>query len=532
MGVGRPLPDRSLEPGVDERRVDRLNFNQVRKPPDNALRHATIRSMKLEPAICYRAVLARDDRHDGRFFTCVKTTGIYCRPICPARPPRLENCVFVPTAAAAQEAGFRPCLRCRPESSPELAAWRGTSATVARGLRLIDEGGMDENDVETLANRLGVGARHLRRLFRQHLGASPTTVAQTRRVLLAKQLLHQTSLPMADVATASGFGSVRRFNETFQQLYNRPPSELRRQSDVKTEPAAGTSLLLSYQPPYDWSSMLDFLAARALPGVESVQANRYFRTIEIGGEVGSLCVANQPKKSALQATIRFPRLECFPAIVARIRHMFDLGTDPRAISSVLAQDRSLAPSVAARPGLRVPGAWDGLEIAVRAILGQQISVKAATQLAGKMVKTLGMPIESPNRLFHLTHTFPTPARLSIAAVQALGMPRRRAEAIVGLAAASLTNPTLFDPKESLDQAIESFRELAGIGEWTAQYIAMRVLRESDAFPAADVALQRILAVGEVRPNTKELYARAESWRPWRAYAALHLWTSDTPGPSR
>src|SRR5262245_8147458 len=235
--------------------------------------------MNLEPSACYRAVLARDARYDGRFFTCVKTTGIYCRPICPARPPKLANCIFVPTAAAAQEAGFRPCLRCRPESSPELDAWRGTEATVSRAMKLIEAGALDDGDVGSLADRLEIGERQLRRLFRRHLGAAPVTVAQTRRVLLAKQLIHQTDLPMIDVALASGFGSVRRFNETFQSLFHRPPSELRRRA------AAGSagpeiSILLPYRPPYDWPAMIGFLTARALDGVEVVTPESYRRVVE------------------------------------------------------------------------------------------------------------------------------------------------------------------------------------------------------------------------------------------------------------
>src|SRR5882762_9508928 len=246
--------------------------------------------MNLSRSACYRAVLARDARYDGRFFTCVKTTGIYCRPICPARPPKLENCTFVPTAAAAQTAGFRPCLRCRPESSPDLDAWRGTSATVSRALKMLEGGALDDDgDVASLADRLEIGERQLRRLFRRHLGAAPVTVAQTRRVLLAKQLIHQTDLSMIEVAFASGFGSVRRFNETFQHLYRRPPSELRRHATATT-PAPEISLLLPYRPPYDWAAMIRFLGARAITGVEIVAKDTYSRVIQLGDAVGSIIV--------------------------------------------------------------------------------------------------------------------------------------------------------------------------------------------------------------------------------------------------
>ncbi len=379
-----------------------------------------------------------------------------------------------------------------------------------------------------LADRLGVGERQLRRLFRRHLGAAPVTVAQTRRVLLAKQLIHQTDLPMTEVALASGFGSLRRFNEVFQQLYRRPPGDLRRHRAIGWSPESGISLLLPYRPPYDWPAMLAFLAARAIPGLEAVANQRYQRVIEIDGTVGSIEIADAPRESSLRAWVQFPRLDVLPAIIARIRRVFDLGADPVAIASALACDPLLAPLIAARRGLRVPGAWEGFEVGVRAVLGQQITVKAATSLAGKLVAALGAPVaDRPG----LTHAFPRPERFGSDEVAALGIPRPRAAAIAGLAAAVLADPRLFDPRHDLDEAVARLRVLPGIGEWTAQYIAMRALRESDAFLAADVALQRRLAVDGRRPNAQELLARAEGWRPWRAYAVLHLWTAE-PAPGR
>jgi AraC family transcriptional regulator, regulatory protein of adaptative response / DNA-3-methyladenine glycosylase II len=484
-------------------------------------------NMNLDPLLCYRAVQARDARYDGLFFTCVRTTRIYCRPICPAHPPKFENCVFAPTAAAAQEAGFRPCLRCRPESSPDLGAWRGTSATVSRALSLIEEGALDGDDVEALAERLGIGERHLRRLFQQHLGASPITVAQTRRVLLAKQLIHDTDLPMTEVALASGFSSLRRFNETFQQLYRRPPSELRRRVAVKT-PASDITLMLAYRPPYDWASMIRFLEARALPGLEFVQDGRYSRVVTLSDAVGSVEIAHAPEQSALKALIRFPRLDLLPAIILRIRRLFDLGADPGAIGAALSRDAHLAPLVAARPGLRLPGAWDAFEIAVRAMLGQQITVKAATRLGGKLVAALGAPI-GESAVQGLTHGFPRPDQFDLQVVARLGMPRTRAEALAALATAAVAEPSLFHRRGDLDEAIAQLRRLPGVGEWTAQYIAMRALRESDAFLAGDVAVQRAFAVAGRRPKPRELLARAEAWRPWRAYAVLHLWMAE-PAP--
>jgi AraC family transcriptional regulator of adaptative response / DNA-3-methyladenine glycosylase II len=484
--------------------------------------------MDLDPAQCYRTLQARDARYDGLFFICVRTTGIYCRPICPARPPKFENCRFVATAAAAQEAGFRPCLRCRPESSPDFGAWRGTSATVSRALTLIEEGALDGGDVDALAERLGVGERHLRRLFQRHLGAAPVTVAQTRRVLLAKQLIHETDLPMTEVALAAGFNSLRRFNETFQQLYQRPPGALRRRAGGKA-PASGLALLLPYRPPYDWASMIRFLAARALPGLEIVAESRYARVVEIGGALGSIEITDAPEKSALRAIVRFPRLEHLATIVARIRRLFDLGADTVAIAAALARDATLAPLVAQRPGLRVPGAWDGFEIAARAILGQQITVKAATRLGAKLVAALGDQIGEQAGLIGLTHGFPRPERLDVEKIAALGMPRARAAAIAGIAAEAAADPRLFERRRDLEEAVARLRCLPGVGEWTAQYIAMRALRESDAFLADDVALQRALAIDGRRPRARELLARAENWRPWRAYAVLHLWMALASG---
>lgn len=491
------------------------------------------RRMDLHDDACYRAILTRDARFDGRLFVGVTTTGIYCRPICPARTPKRENVRFYPTAAAAQSAGFRPCLRCRPEVSPDRGSWQETSVTVARALTLIEAGALDRGDVESLAASLGVGERQLRRLFREHVGASPIAVAQTRRVLLAKQLIHETHLPMIEVALAAGFGSVRRFNETFQQLFKRPPAALRR-TRGQAVPMLGdaVTLRLPYRPPYDWEAMLAFLAARAIPGVEAVSAGRYARTIELSDAQGMI-VVEPGAGNWLHATIRFPRLEALPAIIARIRRVFDLSADPIAIGAHLAEDPALAPLVAARPGLRVPGAWDGFELAVRAILGQQITVPAAARLVGKLVGRHGEQLAEDQRsIADLTHVFPRPDSMARADLSTLGMPRARAAALSALAAAVLADRHIFGAHHGLDEAIARLRSLPGIGEWTAQYIAMRELREPDAFPAADVGLMRALADGQgCRPTPRELLARAEQWRPWRAYAALHLWASLGPAVS-
>jgi len=490
--------------------------------------------MDLDRDACYRVIQTRDTRFDGRLFTAVHTTGIYCRPVCPARCPKLENVSFYSSAAAAQEAGFRPCLRCRPESSPDLAVWAGTSNTVSRALALIADGALDgdNGDVERLAVRLGIGDRHLRRLFEQHLGASPIAVAQARRVHFARQLLDETHIGMADVALASGFGSLRRFNDTFQRLYSQPPSALRRRPGraVRVNVPSAITLKLSYAPPYDWPAMIGFLAARAIPGVEAVEPDRYRRTIELNGDAGTIEVAPVAGRAALAATIRFPNVKALPAIVNRIRRVFDLGADIRRIASQLAQDPTLAPFVAARPGLRVPGAWDGFELAIRAVLGQQITVTAARRLAGKLAAEYGRPIEpGDHALPGLTTVFPRPERLAAADLSKLGMPRSRAATLSNLAAAG---PSLFRNGQDIEAAVANLKALPGIGEWTAQYIAMRALRDPDAFPAADIGLLRAMAGpnGE-RLSPATLLARAEAWRPWRAYAAQHLWTSDPKAPA-
>ena len=488
--------------------------------------------MDLDVDACYRAFRTRDPRFDGRLFGGVRTTRIYCRPICPAPMPKRENMTFYATAAAAQEAGFRPCLRCRPETAPEFAAWRGTSNTVSRALALIDRGALDEGGIDRLAERLGVGERQLRRLFRQHLGASPVSVAQTRRVLLAKQLIHETRLPMAEVALASGFGSIRRFNEIFQRLFDRPPGALRRATAADDRPdRTAKSPSFSAIGPHTtgprWSR-----SSRLAPS----RASRWSRTIAMRARSRSTgvhgIVAVEPASGhALRVAIRFSRLSALPTIIARVRRVFDLAADPQAVNAQLAEDPVLAPLVAARPGLRVPGAWDGFELAVRAVLGQQITVAAGVGLAGKLVTRCGPALAGTGlNMEGLTHVFPRPEHVASADLTALGMPRMRAATLASLAAAVVADPHVLGAGRTLTECVAQLRALPGIGEWTAQYIAMRELREPDAFPAGDIGLLRALTDSEgKRPTSGELLAMAERWRPWRAYAAQHLWASGTSG---
>ena len=485
----------------------------------------------LDPDISYRALQTRDARFDGRLFVGVISTGIYCRPICPARTPKREHCRFFSGSAAAQAAGFRACLRCRPEIVPELPGWRGTSNTVSRALALIAEGFLDHEDgtVEALAMRVGMGARQLRRLFDQHLGVAPVAVAQSRRLLFAKQLIHETKLSMSDVALAGGFGSVRRFNHAFRSLYHRAPGELRRDTTAASVTLAATApvmLQIPYRPPYDWDCMLAYLRARAIEGLEVVEENAYRRSVLHEGLTGTITIEHRPDKHSLMATIDFPSVRALQAMVARIRHQFDVAADIEAIAAHLSKDVTLAPLIAARPGLRAPGCWDGFELAVRAVLGQQVTVAAARRLGGTLVGLWGEPL--PHAVDRrLMRTFPTARCLATADLSRLGMPAARRATISALARAAISYPQLFMPGGSVEERLTQLLAIPGIGTWTAHYVALRAFREPDAFPATDLGLLRSARrlIGE-QTSASHLLERTETWRPWRAYAAQYLWTAD------
>jgi len=476
----------------------------------------------LDQELCYRALTGRDARFDGRFFVCVKTTGIYCRPVCPARTPKRGNCLFVPSAAAAQTLGYRSCLRCRPESAPGTAAWAGTEASVARALRLIDEGVLDEGSVETLATRLGIGVRQLHRLFIRHLGASPLAVAGNRRLLVAKQLITETELPFSEVAAASGFQSLRRFNDAVRTVYGRSPSELRRAAEGQgAQVAAAISLRLGYRPPFDWDRILAYLRGRAIPGVEKIEADTYRRTYRLGECTGTLEVSHQPERRALSVRIDGEGLLPVRQLVARVRRLFDLDADPAAISAALGGDPIIGPRLARAPGVRVPGAFDPFELAIRAVLGQQVSVKGATTLAGRVVQRCGTP--STVTWNGLTHFFPTPEALAQADLSGLGLTGGRVLALKALAAACASGEELLKPGANLEDSVARLVTLPGIGDWTARYVALRALGEPDAFPSGDLGLRKAAGEGSViAPGALE--RMAEAWRPWRGYAALLLWT--------
>ncbi|MFY9905238.1 MAG: AlkA N-terminal domain-containing protein [Terriglobales bacterium] len=483
--------------------------------------------MNLDWQVCSRARLSRDARFDGKFFIAVLSTKIYCRSICPARTCKESGVRYYPSAAAAAEAGYRPCLRCRPESSPGTPAWMGTSNTVSRALRLIGESGLDDGGVEVLAERLGVGSRHLRRLFLRHLGATPMAVAQTRRLHFAKKLIDETSLPMNQIALASGFGCVRRFNAGISKVYHRTPTQIRRLArQTKLESGTQYVFRLHFRPPYHWQGMLSFLAARATPGVELVEHGSYRRTISLSGRDGHFEVTLDQEHSALVARIEFGDPRSLFFIVERIRAMFDLNADWSAIVESLKPDLALKERVECDPGLRVPGCWNGFELATRAILGQQITVKGATALAGRLAASFGkaLPSESAKGL---TRVFPTPEVLADARLTSVGLTGARAETIRVLARAVADGKIQFEGVVDADAFQQTLCEIPGIGKWTAQYVAMRALGEPDAFPSSDLGLLRGMGLTSAR----ELEQRAEAWRPWRAYAAMYLWKIGSPGAS-
>ncbi|MCB1755954.1 MAG: DNA-3-methyladenine glycosylase 2 family protein [Gammaproteobacteria bacterium] len=474
--------------------------------------------------ICYRALQTRDQRFDGRFFTGVITTGVFCRPVCPAVTPKRENCRFFPSAAAAISQGFRPCLRCRPEAAPGSPAWNGVTTTVTRALRLIADGALDDGGVDALADRLGITARHLRRLFDEHLGASPLAVAQSQRLLFAKKLITETSLPLNEIAIMAGFGSVRRFNDAMRKLYGHAPGELRRSKSA--EPAGGRAaiqLKLAFHPPYDWQQISSFLQSRAIPGVEQADATVYRRSVSFDSGAGLLEVRPLESVQQLQVRFDFPDTCNLQLAVNKTRRLFDLDVDREEINTLFADDPLLGRLVTQRPGLRVPGAWDLFELGVRAILGQQISVPAARTLAGRLVEQFGEPLLQYAR-GEVTHLFPTPAVLADNDVSLIGLPKKRAASINALAAAFPDLLPALDNCADLKDIETALCRIPGIGPWTAQYIAMRALGEPDAFPKGDLGLIRALQAMGHDCTITQLQALAENWRPFRAYAALHLWT--------
>jgi len=476
--------------------------------------------VNLDPNRCYRALEARDRRFDGRFFVGVRTTGVYCRPICPARTPKAQNITFFKCAAAAEEAGFRPCLRCRPETAPGTPAWAGTSAVVARALRLIDAGALDGDNADGLAARLGVGERQLRRLFVKHLGAAPARVARARRVHFARRLLDETDLAVTKIALASGFGSIRQFNDAMRETFHASPTELREKR--RARPAAGLTVRLPYRPPLPWDALLGFLAARATPGIETVEDGAYRRTIRVGDEAAAIEVRPNTDRHHVVLRVDAPDHLRLIDVVERVRRVLDLGADPDRIADHLRRDRRLRRMVERLPGLRVPGAWDPFELTVRAILGQQVTVRGATTLAGRLVARFGTPVDLGAGL---TRLFPLPEALADAPLEQIGLPAARAKTIRSLATAVAEGRLALESAQGTEELVARLCALPGIGPWTAEYVAMRALGEPDAFPASDLGVRTALGNGAGSLPAKKVAELAEAWRPWRAYAVMYLWHS-------
>lgn len=479
-------------------------------------------ALPLDYAACESARLARDARFDGVFFTAVRSTGIYCRPVCPAPPPKPHNVDYYPTAAAAAAAGFRPCLRCRPELAPE-AQDALSNETLQRALALIHDGFLQDAAVPALATRLGLGARQLQRLFVARLGAAPAQIHATRRLLLAKQLLTETALPVTDVAMAAGYNSLRRFNAAFVDGCGMPPTAIRRQRGALDDGVL--TLRLGYRPPLDFAAMLEFLRRRSIPGIECIDADSYQRVIGPPERPSVLRVTADPKRAELRLQLGQVDPRAIPGIVRRVRRIFDLDADLRIVHATLAQDPLLARGIALRPGLRVPGGWDGFEVAVRAVLGQQVSVAAATTLARRVVDRFGQDLACMPA--GLDRQFPTPQALADAPLESIGLPKTRAATVRGVALAVAEGRLDFSAGQRLESFVERCVALPGIGPWTAHYMALRALALPDAFPAGDLVLQQVLG-GQTRLSERATEARSQAWRPWRAYAVLHLWHLSTP----
>ncbi len=469
--------------------------------------------MQLDPESCYQALVSRDARFDGLMYVGVSSTGIYCRLICNSRRPLRRNCSFYPNAAAAEQAGFRPCLRCRPEIAPGNALVDSRNRLAVALGRRIEDGVLNEISVPALAQQMGISERHLRRVIQDEFGVSPARLLETQRLLTAKLLLTDTALPVTEVAYASGFASLRRFNDAFKTNYRLNPSQFRRGAGG----AKGTgrfSFDLAYRPPLDWEAMLHFLSRRLYAGVEAIVDSAYLRTVSIGGRVGWIRVRPNPMRDALSVEASPELGRVIPAVLLRVRKLFDLGAEPDRIA------QRLGALAASCPGLRLPGAFDGFEVAIRAVLGQQISVKGATTIAGRFALAFGEPVLTPFPQLHLLMpTAQRVARVTPAAMAKIGVTSARARTLIGISRAMAHNPDLLEPGADVEAAIARLKQLPGIGEWTAQYMAMRIFAWPDAFPATDLGIRKALGLDDER----SILAHAEIWRPWRGYAAMHLW---------
>ncbi|MEM7137652.1 MAG: AlkA N-terminal domain-containing protein [Myxococcota bacterium] len=468
----------------------------------------------------HQAFLGKDSRFDGRFVAGARTTRIYCKPSCSTKMPPADNVEFFDTPDEAEAEGYRACRKCRPDVAPGTPAWNGTSATVSRALRLIEDGVLDRTNIDALCERLGIGARQLRRLFRKHLGTSPVQVARMRRADFARRLIETTGLSMTHVAEAAGFGSIRRFNAVMNEVYGCPPTSLRK---GPARGAAGLDLEIPVRAPFAWSPLLASLEAGATPGVESVIDGRYIRVARFKQAVGEVSVTFDEAGSALRVRVSHSLNAYLLDVVSGVRRLFDVEAEMGVIEEHLATDPTVAKCMRATPGLRVLGSFDRFETAVMTLLGQHICNEEAMDLATRIIDKYGRAIETSESV--LTHAFPTPYALSSVRLEALGVPKRRSKSIQALAKAVHEGALRLDGTPSLDEALRRLRSIPGVGTTTADYVAMRVYREPDAFPSHDQRLRAAASHDEGALSPADLEARAESWRPWRAYAAMWLWDS-------
>lgn len=478
----------------------------------------------------YKALTARDPRFDGVFFVGVTSTNVYCRPICPARTPKESNCRFFNSPQEAENDGFRPCLRCRPELAPGSAPVDDSQRIAHLIVQRIEAGAIDGNTgLEGISDQFELSSRQIRRIIQKELGVSPIQLLLTRRLLLAKQLLTETSLPMTEIAFASGFLSLRRFNDAFSSRYGMPPSRLRKAGgdDQSSLIATDTSTIqLTYRPPYDWEGMLTFLKVRELKGIEWVTDDFYSRTVHLGNCKGWIKLTHAKIKNALMLEFTHNLTPVLPVLLRRVRNLFDLNARPDIINQHLMKDKMLGPLIKANPGTRVPGAFNGFEMGMRAILGQQITVKAATTIASRLVKAFCESIETPYSELHYLTPSPEPfAKASIEDIAQHGIVSARCKSLIALAEAHVSGGLSLDDGIHYDPEIvvKRLSELPGIGSWTAHYIAMRALRWTDAFPTGDIVILKRL--GGV--TAKDAEAMSQAWRPWRAYATIHLWKSNS-----
>ena len=477
--------------------------------------------MTLDADACYAAHRGRDARFDGVFFTAVKTTGIYCRPVCPARTPAAASCEFHVTASSAEAAGYRPCLRCRPELAPGTT----TTSLAEALLRRVQERAMEGVTLEAMEPELGLSMRQVRRVMLAEFGVTPVQVVQTQRLLMAKQWLHETSMPISEIALAAGFRSLRNFNACFRERYGMTPSACR---GTRATTSDSVVLHVAYRAPLAWSALLDYFRSRLVPGVEEVVGDEYRRTVSIGDATGWIRVTPDSKQNALRVEASPGLMRVLGAVQTRVRRLFDLDARPDVIHERLGKDPLLAPVLKQHPGLRVGGAWDVFELAVRAVLGQQITVRAATTLSARLVERIAHHIETPFPGLHRLAVTPQGvASLSVGDLCMLGLVRARAETLRSLAAFATSGGFDFAPGQDHESVVAKLVALPGIGPWTAHYIAMRALRYPDAFPAADLGLRKAIGRGEL-VSTRAAETHSERWRPWRAYAAAALWKSLTP----